>query len=58
MTFSFYVYSIIYTGGAFMFPMAGFAASFWKYIQAELKSQNIDAGVAILHYGKYLPHWI
>jgi acetyl esterase/lipase len=34
--------------------MPDFAASFWKYIQAELSSKNIDVGVAILQYSEGL----
>ncbi|KAF8228020.1 alpha/beta-hydrolase [Tricholoma matsutake] len=41
---------LYFHGGGFLFPMQYFTASFWKYIKAELKKKNIDAGVAILNY--------
>lgn len=41
---------LYFHGGGFLFPMQYFTSSFWKYIKAELKKKNIDAGVAILNY--------
>lgn len=41
-------------GGGFMLPLSKDAASFWKYVQNELKSQyGLDVGVAILDYSQY-----
>jgi acetyl esterase/lipase len=47
-------WSLCSTGGAFLLPLQGFAAAFWKHIQSELQKQNTDVGVAILNYSKCL----
>ena len=37
-------------GGGFLLPMQDFGTSFWKYIQAELKKQDTEVGIAIVNY--------
>jgi len=41
---------LYFHGGGFLLPMADYAASFWRYIQEQLKSKNKDVGFAILQY--------
>ena len=48
------IIQFISEGGAFLLPMQYFTTSFWEYIQAALKKKNIDAGIAILNYSKFL----
>ncbi|PPQ75771.1 hypothetical protein CVT26_000888 [Gymnopilus dilepis] len=39
-----------FLGGAYCFPLSSPSVSFWRYVQQQLDSQNIDTGLAILSY--------
>jgi len=44
---------LYFHGGGFSLPLSKDAASFWRYVQSELKGQHdLDVGVAMLDYGQ------
>ena len=43
---------VMLAGGGFLIPMQDFAASFWNYVRLQLKQRDLDAGFAVVTYGK------
>jgi hypothetical protein len=37
-------------GGCYFLPVTDFLLTFWRYVQVELKKQNVEIGIALLSY--------